>query len=408
MIRRTNDAEWNSDGCLPDLETWLDLGRKCCLRHLEILRVQLLSAAKKHRFAVWNHRNCCRSERGTAQSNKMAIFNDRSTATQRVFFSFLLLSTLTTHAFQSQLAHRPYSPIASSTLSATPLIDTIGTSFHDFIYQAEASANALASTSLSDTASMATALPILYGAGLLTSLSPCVWGLLPLTLSYISTAAGEREDQQALWPTVAFAAGLAAVFCTLGVVATQVGGLFFGSSMVGGILSSGICFVMGLTILELVQIPLPSVNSLQDRVLAPANGNMAEEPILLDATGQILPPKGASSSDNNGSLFRTFLLGGSSALVSSPCATPVLTSILAFVAKASNPVYGALLLFGYTLGYATPLLIVAGTGGQALARSSSIGPWVTPITGCILLLYGTNGLLTAVFGDPSIAALTIN
>jgi len=104
-----------------------------------------------------------------------------------------------------------------------------------------------------------------------------------------------------------------------------------------------------------------------------------------------------------------------------PCATPVLTSILAFVANASNPALGALLLLGYTLGYSTPLLLVAATGGQALVKLRNVGsdggdgkglyariaPWVTPITGGILLYYGTDGLLTALFGDPSLAGLAI-
>jgi len=36
---------------------------------------------------------------------------------------------------------------------------------------------------------------------------------------------------------------------------------------------------------------------------------------------------------------------------------------------------------------------------------ASIGPWVTPFTAAILLWYGTNGMLTALFGDPSLAGL---
>ena len=125
----------------------------------------------------------------------------------------------------------------------------------------------------------------MYGAGLLASVSPCVWGLLPLTMSYISTAAGEREDKQATLPTLAFAAGLAA-----------------------------------------------------------------------------------------------------------------------------DPVLGAVLLLGYTLGYSTPLLLAASTGGQFLANLQGgdygkIAPWITPLTGGILLWYGTNGILTAVLGDPSMSGL---
>ena len=61
-------------------------------------------------------------------------------------------------------------------------------------------------------------LAVLYFAGLLTSFSPCSLGLLPLTLSYISTAAGERSDKSSFLPTLAFAAGLAVIFCGFGLV----------------------------------------------------------------------------------------------------------------------------------------------------------------------------------------------
>lgn len=71
----------------------------------------------------------------------------------------------------------------------------------------------------------------------------------------------------------------------------------------------------------------------------------------------------------------------------------------------------------YTLGYSTPLLVTAATGGRALIELKDIGgkdessiyariaPWVSPATAGILLWYGTDGLLTVVLGDPSMAGL---
>jgi len=284
-------------------------------------------------------------------------------------------------------------------------------------------ANDLARVSLNgDPSNVLLSLPIMYGAGLLTSISPCVWGLLPLTISYISTAAGERRDQQTTLPTLAFAAGLAVVFCSLGVTAAQLGGVFGATNNPNSIdwlplFSNSICLAMGLQLLGFLSLPLPSMDALLKggRVKAVSSD---DEPILIDGSGQIMSSK-SNNDSQGGSLFRTFLLGGSSALVASPCATPVLTSILAFVAKAQNPALGALLLLGYTLGYSTPLLVVASTGGQALVDLRRAGgddeslygrviaPWVTPLTGGILLWYGTNGLLTALFGDPSLAGLVI-
>lgn len=283
--------------------------------------------------------------------------------------------------------------------------------WESIVFNAESAANDLARIGLRDPSNLAASLPIMYGAGLLTSISPCVWGLLPLTISYISTAAGERKDKETTLPTLAFAAGLAVVFCSLGIAAGQLGGVFGGANANVALpfLSNSICFAMGLQLLGLINLPLPSMEMFKGGRGAVSK---SDDPILIDGSGQII---NSLEQQEDGSLFRTFLLGGSSALVASPCATPVLTSILAFVAKAHNPATGALLLLGYTLGYSTPLLLVASSGGQALVnlRQSSenngfyskIAPWVTPLTGGILLWYGTNGLLTALFGDPSLAGM---
>jgi cytochrome c biogenesis protein CcdA len=263
------------------------------------------------------------------------------------------------------------------------------TAWENFLYEASNAASGLAASSLNHpadssqfflpdhqhgaaaTAGIDGAIPVLYLAGLLTSFSPCVWGLLPVTMSYISQATKDRSDQNALYPTVAFAVGLTTVFCGLGVAATTVGGAVLGGSgdsgNTMGIFSNAICLLMGLRILELIQLPLPSLNFVRDAVLqnnhqspqsgpnkmnrimmmisgrggrettsteAQASSYMPQQqpfqPILIDATGQILKSTTTSTTtcatatatmetDEWSSLFRTFLLGGSSALAASPC-----------------------------------------------------------------------------------------
>ena len=324
-------------------------------------------------------------------------------------------SSTTRTSVRRMLALLPYSLLVSSasafvapsptTSFARPTTSALqALSLDEIIYNAGSTANDLATSSLSSDHNLLQTLPLLYAAGLLTSVSPCVWGLLPLTMSYISNAAGERADQQTTLPTLAFAGGLATVFCSLGVAAAELGGVFgsSGGTVWTGVLSNGICLAMGLKLLELVELPLPSLNVLREE----------EEPLFIDANGQVMQSK--RKQREGGSLVRTFLLGGSSALVASPCATPVLTSILAYVAQAHNAGLGALLLLGYTLGYSTPLLLVASTGGKALVEIknkkgwySEIAPWITPLTGGILLWYGTNGLLTSILGDPSMLGLPI-
>ena len=117
-------------------------------------------------------------------------------------------------------------------------------------------------------------------------------------------------------------------------------------------------------------------------------------------------------------LLRVCLLGGTSALVASPCATPVLASLLAFLASSASEGdtwKGASWMLTYTLGYSTPLLVVGATGGQALVNlqksvrgdniGSMLGQLVTPLSGGVLVAFGFNGFLVALLGDPSLAGL---
>lgn len=312
--------------------------------------------------------------------------------------AFVPATTRTSHLQHDQFSSTSHAEFGK--LNAFPLPDLSGLNFEDLVYKAQSTAGIVANESINSSTSVSS-LAVLYFAGLLTSFSPCSLGLLPLTISYISSAAGEREDKAVFFPTVAFALGLATVFCGFGLSVSLVGGVFgasgnenlIGPLILGGI-SGGISIAMGLQLLELVKLPIPSFEI----------GNFAEED--LDESGG-----GASA------LFRTFLLGGSSALVASPCATPVLTSILAFVAASRDPLLGSVLLFTYTIGYSTPLLIVGASGGQALASAqvanlanedsivAKIGSLVTPLTASILIIYGTNGILESLLGDPSLAGL---
>ena len=315
----------------------------------------------------------------------------------------------------------------------------------DLIYNAESTAGSLADYSISGAADTGTlsvlSLTVLFFAGLLTSFSPCSLSLLPLTVSYISTAAGEREDKAAFFPTLAFVSGLSFVFSGLGLSVSLLGGVFgqsmslsdnFMATLSLVILSSGVSIAMGLQLLELINIPLPSLDVELPFLKSPedlkSSENMDTSEIIFDDDGMIVqkPPSLSLQTEspnpkNSLALVRVFLLGGSCALLESPCATPVLTSILAFVGVSRNPILGATLLLTYTIGYSTPLLIVGATGGEALAklRASSmdddvnnvgwitkIGQYVSPATGAVLIWYGTNSFLTGIFGDASLTGLS--
>lgn len=331
---------------------------------------------------------------------------------------------------------------SSSSLEAIPLFPGA----EDVIFNAQNIASSLADSVISPSTSTGASgqlqsLLILYTAGLWTSFSPCSLGLLPITVSYITNAAQERTDKNTILPTLSFATGLAVVFTALGVSASAIGGVFGGSAggeageTLGSLLiaaaSSLVCVMMGLQLLELIQIPLPSLDFKFRAAFdskgssGGANGSLFDENggLMLDTLqnnkqeDEIIAVE-ESSGNELAALLRVCLLGGTSALVASPCATPVLASLLAFLASSASDGEtwkGASWMLTYTLGYSTPLLVVGATGGQALVNlqksvrgdsiGSMIGQLVTPLSGGVLIAFGLNGFLVALLGDPSLAGL---
>jgi cytochrome c biogenesis protein CcdA len=217
---------------------------------------------------------------------------------------------------------------------------------------------------------------VLYGAGLLTSLSPCALSLVPLTMAYLTDDGTDpsRNQKTLLFRAGMFTVGLATSLSVLGLSATLAGKLFgsAGAGALGAALpltASVVAIVMGLNLLDLINLKLPS----------------------FEATMQLdrFPPS-----------LQAFLLGATSALIASPCSTPVLASILGFVAASGEPYLGAGLLFSYSLGYSTPLLlagVLSGAVTSFIAKRGDGFSWVTPATAAMLISYGTYSSLSTLF-----------
>ena len=132
---------------------------------------------------------------------------------------------------------------------------------------------------------------------------------------------------------------------------------------------------MGLNLLEVLPLRLPSLD--------------------LDVRGlpalRSLPPPARAGAE-------AYLAGLTFALAASPCSTPVLASLLAWVSTSRDPVAGGGLLLAYSAGYVAPLLGAA-LGAGALARLLALrrwSGWVTPACGVLLLAGGTYALLSRI------------
>ncbi len=209
-----------------------------------------------------------------------------------------------------------------------------------------------------------------YLGGILASFTPCVYPFIPITLAYIGGhSSGSRVRGFIL--SLFYVLGLALTYTALGAAAALSGRLFgqmLTSPWTYGI-AANVCIFMGLSLFGL--FPLPHF----------APGFLRR-----------VQPGGTT-----GGLFASFLLGAASGLVMSPCTTPILATVLGYVAVGQNMAFGMSLLFVFSLGMGT-LLIVVGAFAGLLANLPRSGAWTAAINrffGWILLGTGEYFLFLA-------------
>ena len=196
-------------------------------------------------------------------------------------------------------------------------------------------------------------------AGLLTSLTPCSLSSVPLVIGYVG-GTGNNDPKKAFRLSLTFAAGSAVTFTTLGVVSSLVGKLMGTSSSWWYLLLGVLMVLMALQIWEIYNF-IPSTYLIAKNT----------------RRGYI----GA---------FIAGILGG---LFSSPCATPVLITLLAVVAERGSLLWGILLLLLYSIGHSA-LVLVAGTSigfVTSMTSSNRYGAFskvLRIVMGSVILLIG--------------------
>jgi thiol:disulfide interchange protein DsbD len=107
-------------------------------------------------------------------------------------------------------------------------------------------------------------------------------------------------------------------------------------------------------------------------------------------------PRRLTSQGRTG-LFGSFLIGVTSGFILGPCTTPVLAVILGVVAAKQNLLFGGSLLFAFSMGMGS-LLILVGTFAGLLVNMPKSGAWMVIVkkgSGVVMLAVGTYFLYSA-------------
>jgi len=188
---------------------------------------------------------------------------------------------------------------------------------------------------------------IVFAAGILTSFTPCVYPMIPVTVTYIGGAQAGSKKRAAL-RTLVYVLGIAVVYSSLGAFAALTRRFFGQISTSPWIYFTvgNVIILFGLSMLDAVVIPVPGVLA-----------------------------RGAKGGDN---YLGALVMGMASGLVAAPCTAPVLGTLLIYVGSSGNVAYGASLLFTFALGLGF-LLLLLGTFAGALASLPKAGTWMVTI-----------------------------
>ncbi len=204
--------------------------------------------------------------------------------------------------------------------------------------------------------SPATALPLLFLAGVLTSLTPCIYPMIPITAAIVGGEAVEADGKRSsrlrpLLLTLTYVVGLALVYAGLGLFAGMSGTMF------GRVSTNPWLYFAMANLLVLAALS------------------------MLDVIPMRLPAwvtQRAATSGNGGRFGGAFAMGAMSGLVAAPCSAPVMIAVLTWVTETKSALLGFIYLFTFSLGMCA-ILVIVGVSSGSLSRLPRAGMWMVRV-----------------------------
>ena len=211
---------------------------------------------------------------------------------------------------------------------------------------------------------------VAFIAGIISSISPCSLGMLPLIIGYVGGY--NKEDNKKLFiQMLSFSVGLSLILSIIGVVCALTGKAFTSlASPVVILLFASVIIILGLNLIGILDINFPAI------------------------------VKKMPQNKNGGLFIYPFIIGVLFALASSPCSSPILASIMAFATISNSIIYSAALLFCFAIGQCV-IIIAAALFTSSLKNLKLLGKFsdiLIKFCGIILISAGIY-LQYAIFKD---------
>lgn len=188
-----------------------------------------------------------------------------------------------------------------------------------------------------------------YAFGVLSSFTPCVYPLIPVTIALFGGGAKTTRGRS-FFLSLCYVLGMSVTYTILGMISVRTGQLF-GSFTNHWLVVTVVAALLGVLFLSTLDLLNLSIIS------------------RLQTSANKIGGRGAGGA---------FLMGTASGLVAAPCVGPALVVLLGFAARSGDIATGALLLFSYSLGLGT-LFLLLGTFSNLLTKIPRSGPWLNGV-----------------------------
>ncbi len=191
-----------------------------------------------------------------------------------------------------------------------------------------------------------------FGFGLLLSLTPCVFPMIPI-LSGIIVGQGEKiTTSRSFMLSLAYVLAMAAVYAVVGVIAAVTGANLQAAFQNPWVLIAfaGLFVALALSLFGFYELQMPT--AIQNRLT------------------------NVSNKQKSGSLTGAAVMGVLSALIVGPCVTAPLMGALVYISQTGDGLLGGLALFVMGLGMGVPLLLLGLSAGSLLPKA---GVWMDAV-----------------------------